>query len=372
MRLKHLTSAGAVAALALSLPASATRVFVEPDATGANDGTSWSDALVSLQDALRSTLLEIANPREQHEVWVKGSVYRTDDGANLVLGDELVSFVMRPETLVYGGIAGGESELKDRDIDQFETVLTGDLGTGNAVHVVSGHVDQNTDLNIRDGLHGVTVTGGFANVDVSEPIRNGRGGCFFANENTNKLTLAASTFKENDAVTGAGASVDVIPSPFNINGITEPEDANETIISGNIFTANRATITALPPAAAETGGGGLALVGGTVKATVMNNIFHDNSVADPVEGDQFPAGCGGVALFESIPLLLNTRSSTTPPADQILVARVCTSGRKSSIPDRRFRCSRRTSSSGATLEVAPAVDRSRPRSTSARTPKSRR
>jgi len=95
--------------LAIALPASAPAaaadvVYVDGDARGANDGTSWNDAFVYLQDALAA-----ARPGDQ--VWVAEGVYRPDQGAGRVLGSRDEAFFLPDQVALYGGFVGAESTL---------------------------------------------------------------------------------------------------------------------------------------------------------------------------------------------------------------------------------------------------------------------
>ena len=63
-----------------------TAIFVDTSATGADNGTSWGDAFVFLQDALA-----IAQPGDQ--IWVAEGAYYPDEGANQVADDPEVSFI---------------------------------------------------------------------------------------------------------------------------------------------------------------------------------------------------------------------------------------------------------------------------------------
>src|SRR5690606_30073473 len=88
---------------------------VKHDATGANDGSDWANAHLRLQDAL-------ANPA-CGEIRVARGVYTPDDA-----GDPAISFAIRPGQRVYGGFAGVETSLGQRDPAAHRTVLSGDIG----------------------------------------------------------------------------------------------------------------------------------------------------------------------------------------------------------------------------------------------------
>lgn len=103
-------------------------IYVDTDAVGANDGSSWTNAFVFLQDALAVT-------QDGDEVWVAEGVYRPDQGAGLVPGDREASFEIRKGISLFGGFAGSETSPDDRDWGDRWTVLSGDL-LGNDDNVI--------------------------------------------------------------------------------------------------------------------------------------------------------------------------------------------------------------------------------------------
>jgi len=119
------------------------RVYVNHAATGSNDGSSWVDAFVHLQDALASA----ASCPEGAEVWVAAGVYRPDQSsANPAgTGDRAASFALRSNGALIGGFAGTETAVDQRvrsdplDPTSFAavSVLSGNLGSNNSIHVAS-------------------------------------------------------------------------------------------------------------------------------------------------------------------------------------------------------------------------------------------
>ena len=160
--------AGALLALALlSAPVFAQTVrFVDVDAAGIGDGSSWTDAFPDLQQAL--AVAEVGD-----EIWVAEGTYRPTDTT-----DRDASFVLVSGTGLYGGFDGTEDARDERDPEQNVTVLSGDLGvpgdiSDNAYHVIiASGVDDSTVLD------GFTVTGG--NGNGANP-RNRGGGIYAEN-----------------------------------------------------------------------------------------------------------------------------------------------------------------------------------------------
>lgn len=90
--------------------------YVSAEAAGANNGNSWSDAFNDLHDAL-------AVAQSGDEIWVAAGTYKPDRGT----GDRTLSFKVPCGSALYGGLAGWEECLDDRDWAANETILSGDL-----------------------------------------------------------------------------------------------------------------------------------------------------------------------------------------------------------------------------------------------------
>jgi hypothetical protein len=102
--------------LPLCLQAQGKRIYVNPTATGGNNGNSWQNALVSLKLALI-----YAQPGDS--VWVAAGVYKpTTDN------DRTRRFELKSKVCLYGGFAGTETNLSQRDLAQNQSILSGDIG----------------------------------------------------------------------------------------------------------------------------------------------------------------------------------------------------------------------------------------------------
>lgn len=107
-------------------------LYVNALATGANNGSSWANAYTDLQLALKSNYcLGIT------EIWVAKGTYRPTTDAN-----QFASFVMKNNLAIYGGLAGNETSLSQRNISINPTILSADLPpldnfAGNCYHVVA-------------------------------------------------------------------------------------------------------------------------------------------------------------------------------------------------------------------------------------------
>ena len=147
-------------------------IYVDADASGANDGSSWADAYNYLQDGLAD-----ANSSEKPvEIRVAQGIYKPDQGANQSPGDRQATFQLINGVTIKGGFAGfSEPDPNARDISRYETILSGDLDGNdvtvddpcdrvrepsrveNTFHVVTGSGTDRTAV-----LDGFTITGGNA------------------------------------------------------------------------------------------------------------------------------------------------------------------------------------------------------------------
>lgn len=94
-----------------------TTIFVNLEAKGSNNGSSWSNAYTNLQTA-------IANAKSGDEIWVAKGIYRPT-----LKTERTVSFVLKNGVKMYGGFAGNETSINQRDIEKNVTKLSGDIGT---------------------------------------------------------------------------------------------------------------------------------------------------------------------------------------------------------------------------------------------------
>lgn len=175
-----------VVVLTSSLTASGKIVYVDDDAMGTNDGTSWENAYFYLQDALMFAV-------GGDEIRVAQGVYRPDD---FVLSDRPgrgreETFQLVNGVTLKGGYAGfGEPDPNARDVALYETVLSGDLDGNdaaaidpeeltneptrgeNSFHVVTA---DGTEIAPSTVLDGFTITGGNANGAWEEGDGDGGG-----------------------------------------------------------------------------------------------------------------------------------------------------------------------------------------------------
>ncbi len=160
-------------------------IYVNDDATGANDGTSWENAYIYLQDALAD-----ANSAEKPvEIRVAQGVYKPDRGVGQTPGDREATFQLLNDVMLKGGFSGiSEVDPNLRDIEVYKTLLSGDLGsndleinhpedlrdepsrTDNSYHILIA-----VDCNDSACIEGFVIMAGNANGNHDEARGRGAG-----------------------------------------------------------------------------------------------------------------------------------------------------------------------------------------------------
>ncbi len=269
---------GAMLGPTLGLAAPTNLCYVNEAAGGAKDGTSWLDAYSNPQDALANPLCT--------EIWVAQGVYKPTSGT-----DQTISFVISPGVAMYGGFAGGESNLETRDPTRYRTILSGDLQDddanaatthvdatsadirgSNSFHVVELNGDSSAKIGLSTVLNGFTITGGNA---VNGAFDGGGGlRCYGAGEgNSCSPTLGLDIFSGNNASGyGGGMYDDALDG-----GAASPA------LLDVVFTGNNAT-----------DGGGMYVISSTAKSDTpgistpnLFNVTFDHNSATSAGGAMF-------------------------------------------------------------------------------------
>lgn len=176
------------------------QVFVDADAMGTGDGTTWADAYTNLNDALLA-----AAPGAS--VWIADGTYTTPDTA---------SFFIDKELTVLGGFNGTETEATAADPATNVTILSGDvMGNDGAVYDSMAYADNNRVLFLQDTndvsaytvtIDGLTISNGAIAEDLPTDASlvpySGGGLLTFANTVASRLTFTANRANFGSAVAG--------------------------------------------------------------------------------------------------------------------------------------------------------------------------
>jgi hypothetical protein len=124
------------------------QVFVNLNAHGANDGTSWQNAYINLDSAISHT--------NTGEIWVAAGTYIPSLTA--ITGDNnYKAFNIKKNIALYGGFNGSEAAIDQRDIQVNQTVLSADVGIqgndqDNSPRVIMITGDNHDSTTIIDGF----------------------------------------------------------------------------------------------------------------------------------------------------------------------------------------------------------------------------
>ncbi|GCA77073.1 putative outer membrane protein pmp6 [Microcystis aeruginosa NIES-2520] len=262
-------------------PANVRTIFVRANAGGSNNGTSWVDAFTSLQDAL-------AAARSGDTIWVAGGTYKPTTGT-----DRNATFTLKNQVEIYGGFAGSETSLSQRNVATNATILSGDIGTINTVtdnvyHVVTGNNTSNTAV-----LDGFTISGGNANGTGTN--QNVGGGMFISDGSP---TLRNIIFESNNATNGGGL--------YNVTGanptITNTTFRNNTASDGGAIynSSSNPTLTDVTFTNNTVTSEGGAIYNTSSNPTLNNTTFGNNT-----------ASAGGAIYNTSSSPIFNTATFTS-------------------------------------------------------------
>ena len=248
----------------VDFPSTKKILYVDQSATtGQNDGSSWNDAFVDLQDALETASI---CPGQYNEIWVASGIYKPDRETS----DPNMSFHLIDCVSLYGGFAGNETSRQQRNPNDNVTILSGDINddnepSGNSYHVVNGSNTGTATI-----ISGFTIADGNACGDNSNAYGGGMyiykafpiiEDCIFAKNsakyggglfnNISSVELINCTFSDNSADSGGGLFVETGYSELtdcvfinnDVNsyggGIYSQNDSN-SILNNCVFDKNTA------------------------------------------------------------------------------------------------------------------------------------
>lgn len=238
-------------------------LYVDVDAGGNDDGSSWSHAYTSLQTALGAA-------SSGSEIWIAEGTYKPTTSTS-----RTATFQLKSGVGLYGGFAGNELLRSDRNWMAHPTILSGDIGsqgvnTDNCYHVVTGSGVDNTAR-----IDGLVVTAGYAEV----PGTYDKGGGLYISGGS--PVVANVRFIKNYAV-NHGSDMATLLSGSTPLVINSTFTGNWTVYNGamaNLYLANPTVINTTFSGNAGNNAG--AIVNLENGASVMRNvILWDNGATE--------------------------------------------------------------------------------------------
>jgi predicted outer membrane repeat protein len=246
--------------------------YVDVEASGANDGTSWVNAYTGLEPALEAALSD-------DQVWVAAGKY-LPTAEHCGTGERYKSFQLKNGVAVYGGFdpSEGDTTWESRDWAGNTTILSGDIGSQGDNSDNSYHVfchPQGLDLNSSAILDGFLIEDGNANSVYPDNVGGG-----MANEYSSPL-LSHITIANNSAVGSGGGVWSLLSSPTLTDVTFDTNSARfgggfynyegSPVLSNVTFSSNSAT--------GETPMGGGMFDYGTASSAILTNIVFSNNSA---------------------------------------------------------------------------------------------
>jgi parallel beta-helix repeat protein/predicted outer membrane repeat protein len=219
----------------LCAPATGKVIYVDDDAAGANDGSSWTDAFSYLQDALPTA-------SAGDEIRVAQGIYTpTQDPL-----DREATFDLKDGVSVMGGYAGLTGVYPDsRNTQAFATILSGDIDHNddgedpNSKVTNSRHVVMCTGEGNAAVLEGVTVTSGHAGPPGQGHYRSDmvEGGGLYCDYGSSPRLIDCNF---TDSFAGSGGAVSLKPTYGLTNEDEAREDRFRPVFTRCVFADNNA------------------------------------------------------------------------------------------------------------------------------------
>lgn len=270
--------------------------YVKPVASGTGTGASWANAAGAAQ--LQGIISAAA---AGSQVWVAAGVYHPTAypaGSTGGATTRDYAFTLTTGVAVYGGFAGTETTLAQRNVTTNITSLSGDIGTvgvltDNCYHVIATNGCTNTAI-----LDGFKIDSGYANVAATGVTIGGQ--AFLQSEGAgmcamkSQPSIANCTFISNQATSEGGAiyfsnctAMPFTNCTFTSNqaggngGAISKETSSPLTFTGCTFTSNKTTV-----AAGTTGGGAIYSASGG-NDIITSCTFKSNTSANAYGGALF-------------------------------------------------------------------------------------
>jgi hypothetical protein len=191
--------------------------YVKPTASGTGNGSSWVNASANLQAIINAS-------GSNDQIWVAAGTYLpTQDpfGSTTPTDPRDRTFYLKDSVKIYGGFAGTETALNQRNWVTNSTILSGDFNNDDAGFTNNSENAYHVVLSVRDSsatvVDGFTIKGGNANDFFSDItvetsiIRTENGGGLY-NDHSNP-SLSNIVISNNSVFTDGGGMYNTNSNP---------------------------------------------------------------------------------------------------------------------------------------------------------------
>ena len=268
------TSWGDASAQALRAEIQNGVLYVKPGGEG--DCSSW-DKACDLQDALTKSIVG-------DQIWAAEGTYKPTTGT-----DRSATFQLESGVALYGGFAGIETSLTERDWVNNLTTLSGNIGVPEITDDNSYHVVTGSDVDATAILDGFSITGG--NADGNPAFYDDSGGGLY--NYSGSPTLKNLTFLGNSADYNGGGMCNSYYSSPTLNDVIF--SVNNSFSKGggldNYYSSPKLTNVTFSSNTASYEGGGL------------HNFYSSPSLTAVTFNSNTAISGGGMYNYESSPSL---------------------------------------------------------------------
>lgn len=287
-------------------------LYVDQTAENSNlSGSSWKNAFIDLQDALRTAELGM-------EIWVAAGTYFPTQDSN-----RSKSFIIPKGVKLYGGFEGGETSLNQRNIIANPSILNGNIGdlvdsTDNSFHVVQMiNVDQNTTID------GFIIEKGFAQVENNNLTEISGGGIqviYDQNTPSSWPNIERCIIRNNVAGLGAGLYIRTVRTTSESFKLNNCQFINNRALTfgGGLYKEGASlpsVIDIIEDCTFEQNnalfGGGLGIIESSAQTIIKNCSFLKNKAQSSSGSIEFRKSSGSAAyIIEDCEFLGNSGGSS--------------------------------------------------------------